>query len=289
MNQSHLQRLLWGEFSGKRILRSALLIYACVALYGLFFSDHMIFQPQPSSYKDTKEILKLTTSDHLRISAMHLPNPQAVYTILYSHGNAEDLGDVRPVLDEMTGMGFAIFVYDYHGYGTSQGKPSEKNAYRDIDAAYDYLTQKSGVPPDRIIAFGRSVGSGPAVDLASRKPVAGLILESPFLTAFRVVTHFPIFPFDKFRNNAKLPGVHCPVLVIHGKNDRTISPYHGRKLYELANQPKRFLWMEKANHDNVPFVNPELYANTLREFAGLVRESQEKPIPRSNLHFSQGE
>ena len=274
MNKKLLKRLLVGEFSAKRVMLSAIFIYTCVALYGVFGSNRLIFQAQPSSYKDTREILKLTTSDGVQISATYLPNSKATYTLLYSHGNAEDLGDIQPVLEDLQKTGFAVFAYDYHGYGTSQGISTETNAYRDIDAAYDYLTQKLGVPPNRIIAQGRSVGSGPTVDLASRKPVAGLILESPFVSAFRVLTHYPIFPFDKFRNIAKLSKIHCPVLVIHGKVDRTIPCWHGQKLFECANEPKRCLWMDRANHDNVPYVNPELYAKTLREFADLVRETQ---------------
>jgi len=279
MNKKLLKRLLVGDLSVKRVILSAIFIYACVALYGAFGSNRLIFQPQPSSYKDTKEILKLTTSDGVQISATYLPNPKATYTILYSHGNAEDLGDIQPVLEDLQKAGFAVFAHDYHGYGTSQGTSTETNAYRDIDAAYDYLTQKLKVPADCIIAFGRSVGGGPTVDLVTRKPVAGLILESCFVTAFRTVTNIPIFPFDKFQNIKKLPKIHCPVLVIHGKMDQTIPCWHGQKLFERANEPKRCLWMEKANHDNVPFVDPDLYAKTLGEFADLVRQNQKPPAP----------
>jgi len=276
MNKKTLKRLLVGELSVKRVMLSAIFIYTCVALYGVFGSNRLVFQPQPSSYKDTKEILKLTTSDGVQISATYLPNPKATYTILYSHGNAEDLGDVQLALEDLQKAGFAVFAYDYHGYGTSKGTSTETNTYRDIDAAYDYLTQKLKVPPDRILAHGRSVGGGPTTDLVTRKPVAGIILESPFVTAFRVLTHYPIFPFDKFQNLAKISKVHCPVLVIHGKADRTIPFWHGQKLFERANEPKRYLWLEKANHDNVPFVDPPLYAKTLREFSDLVSETQKK-------------
>jgi Esterase/lipase len=134
------------------------------------------------------------------LSAVHLPNPQAVYTALFSHGNAEDIRDVAPLLNEIHESGFAVFAYDYRGYGSGDGVPTEENAYKDIDAAYAYVTGTLGVAPARIIAYGRSVGGGPAVDLASRKPLAGLIVESTFVTAFRVRTHIPILPFDKFRN-----------------------------------------------------------------------------------------
>ncbi len=269
-----LKRLLLGEFSIKRIVYSVLFVYGFLFFYAWGMSDRLIFQPQSSSYKDTEEILKLTTSDGIQISAIHLQNPKAIYTLLYSHGNAEDLGDIRPVLNDLVTMGFSVFAYDYHGYGTSHGNPTEPNTYHDINAVYDHLTQKLKVLPDRIILYGRSVGTGPAVDLASRKPVAGLILESPFVSAFRVLTRIPILPFDKFQNIKKIPKIHCPVLVMHSKIDETIPFWHGQKIFNNANEPKRCLWVDQANHNNMPSVIPELYAKTLREFSDLVSKTQ---------------
>jgi fermentation-respiration switch protein FrsA (DUF1100 family) len=274
MPQKNIKRLLFGEFTFKRLVRSLLFIYVCLCLYAYFFADWMIFKPQPSSYQDSGEILKLTTADGLQISAVYLPNPRAKYTILYTHGNAEDLGDVQSVLQELQQMGFAVFAYDYHGYGTSQGTASEINAYRDIDAAYHYVTQQLGIPPQRIIAYGRSVGGGPTVDLVARKPVAGLVLESAFITAFRTITHIPIVPFDKFRNIDKLKQVHCPVLIIHGKADAVVPFKHGLRLFAAAHEPKRFLWVDIAGHNDVMDVAPDRYTKSLAEFMQLVEQSQ---------------
>lgn len=270
MDQQKLKRLLIGEFSLKRLVRSVIFIYVCLCLWAYFFSDMLIFQPQPSSYQDSNEILKLMTADGVQISAAYLPNKSAAYTLLYSHGNAEDLIDVLPVRKELRDSGFAVLAYDYRGYGTSQGKPSESNAYLDIDAAYNYLTQKLRVPPQQIIVYGRSVGGGPSVDLASRKPVAGLILESAFTTAFRVRTFIPILPFDKFDNLDKMRNVHCPVLIIHGKADNIVPFSHGQQLFAAAHKPKRCLWVDGAGHDNVVDVAGELYFKTLREFIQII-------------------
>lgn len=267
MDKQKLYRLLFGEFSLKRLVFSTIFIYAFLCFYAYFFSDRMIFLPQPSSYQDSREIIKLTTADGVKISAVHLPNPSATYTMLYSHGNAEDLGDSLPSLRELRDMGFAVFSYDYRGYGTSQGTPTESNVYRDIDAAYNYLTQQLGVPPNRIIVYGRSVGSGPAVDLASRKAVAGLILETPFLSTFRVVTQIPIVPFDKFDNISKIKKVLSPVLVMHGRRDEVVPFWHGEQLFAAANEPKRSFWVDSARHDDLASVAGESYAKTLQEFA----------------------
>jgi abhydrolase domain-containing protein 17 len=274
MDKRTLRRLLFGEFTLKRLVRSLIFIYACVCLYVFFFADQQIFLPGPSSYQDTSEILKLTTSDQIQLSAVYLPNPASIYTILYIHGNAEDLGDIQPVLQQLRDIGFSVFAYDYRGYGTSQGTPSERNAYRDIATVYNYLTQKLRVSPQQIIAYGRSVGGASAVDLAARQPVAGLIMESAFTTAFRVVVPIPILPFDKFRNIGKIKTVKCPVLVMHGKADEVVPFQHGQQLFAAAPQPKRSLWVDEAGHNDLMWIAGDRYAKTLREFAQLVQQSK---------------
>lgn len=276
MNKQILKKLLIGEFSGLRIMRSIIFIYACLCLYAYFFTDRMIFLPQPSTYQDNNQILKLTTKDGVKISAVYLPNPQAKFTILYSHGNAEDLGEISLVLEELRNLGFAVFAYDYRGYGTSQGSPSEKTAYKDIDAAYDYLTQKLAVPPEKIILYGRSIGGGPSVDLASRQPVGGLILENTFVSIFRVVNQVPLFPFDKFNNIEKIKKVRSPVLVMYGKADTIIPFWHGEKLFAAANEPKRFLAIETAGHNDFRETGSKEYDQALQEFTQLISQHQSK-------------
>jgi fermentation-respiration switch protein FrsA (DUF1100 family) len=273
MDKSTLRRLLLGEFTIKRLVRSVIFIYAFFCLYIFFVADGKIFLPQPSSYQDTREILKLTTADQIQLSAVYLPNPASTYTILYIHGNAEDLGDIQPVLQQLQTIGFSVFAYDYRGYGTSQGKPSERNAYRDVDTAYEYLTQKLGVLPERIVVYGRSVGAGSAVDLAARKPVAGLIMESAFTTAFRVVVPIPILPFDKFRNIDKIKRVNCPVLVMHGRVDEVVPFQHGQRLFAAASEPKLALWVDDASHNDFMWMAGERYGKTLQEFVELIVRS----------------
>ena len=257
-----------------RVLLSVALLYAGVCLLVHLVSDRMIFLPPPTTYDDTGQILKLDSAGAGQISAIHLPNPSAEYTILYSHGNAEDLGLVAPLLARLHDWGFAVLAYDYRGYGSSRGRPTERGVYQDVEAAYVYLTATLGVPPRRIIAYGRSVGSGPAVDLAAREPLAGLVVESGFVTAFRVLTRIPLLPFDKFRNVDKIARVSCPVLVMHGMADEVVPFSHGRTLFGAAPEPKRFLWVEGAGHNDFMLVAGERQAQALREFAALIRHSQ---------------
>ncbi len=265
-----LKALFIGEFSWKRLVRAIVLIPICVSLglliIAVLFADRAIFRPQNSSYKDTADVVKLKTKQGHVITAKFEENPQATYTILFSHGNAEDIGVIEPFVWRLRDLGLNVLTYDYPGYGTSSGSPSEENTYAAIDAAYDYLVIEKGVPPERIILHGRSLGGGIAVDLASREPVGGLILESTFTSAFRVITRYRILPFDKFENVKKIERVTCPVLVIHGTSDRTIPLYHGHRLFEVANEPKQALWMEEAGHNNVVYTNEKLYLDTIKRF-----------------------
>lgn len=277
---SKLRAILIGKFSWKRVIRSIILIPICVVLglliIATFFADRAIFRPQGSSYKDTAEIIKLETTGGEHISAKYYEMPNAAYTVIFSHGNAEDLGTVEPLVWRVRDLGFNVLTYDYPGYGTSSGSPSEENVYAAIDAAYNYLLKEKRIDPDHIILHGRSLGGGVAVDLASRKPVAGLILESTFTSAFRVVTRYPILPFDKFKNIKKIEKVTCPVLVIHGTNDWTIPVYYGRRLLEAANEPKSALWVEGAGHNNVVHTSEKLYLDTIQ---GFVRRINVREFP----------
>jgi abhydrolase domain-containing protein 17 len=274
MRQSSVHQLLFGEFSWKRMMRSLLFIYTFFALYIFFRADSMIFMTQPASYKDTKDILKLPVISTENISAIYLPNSQSAYTLLYIHGNAEDLGEIRPDLDRLSSYGFSVFSYDYRGYGTSDGKPSEQNAYEDADTAYNYLTQKLKIPPQRIIVYGRSLGGGSATELATRHHFGGLILQSTFTSAFRVIVPVPVLPFDKFSNLDKLSKVHCPILIMHGEADKTISIQHSQTLYQAALEPKVSLWISAAGHDDFAEVAGKRDRTALLSFIKLVSTHQ---------------
>ena len=261
------------------ILRIAVLLYVSLLAIGCFLSDRVIFRPRPSSYQDGPEFLKLTAEDGNKITALYLPNRSAKFTLLLSHGNAEDLGNDRDWHEELRTAGFSVFAYDYEGYGTSEGKPSETRAYQDEMAAYSYLVEVLKTPPNRIIAFGKSVGTGPATDIAAKESVAGLILQSPFTSTYRVMTHFAILPFDKFPNYKIIRNVRCPVLIIHGTVDTVIPFWHGKELYELANEPKSYLWVDGANHNDLEAVAGDRYIKALQTFATSLQDSLSTSAP----------
>ncbi|MBV6623098.1 MAG: alpha/beta hydrolase [Rivularia sp. (in: Bacteria)] len=254
----------------KRMLLSIILIYLTFAIIIYTQVEKLIFLPPPSTYQDTEEIIKLTSEDGTKLSAIYLSNPNAKYTILHAHGNASDLGMIKPRMEQLRDIGLNVLAYDYRGYGTSEGKPSEQNAYKDIDTAYNYLTQELKIPPDKIILFGRSVGGGSAIDLAVRKPVAGLITESTFTSIFKVKVPIKILPFDKFDNLKKISKVKSPVLIMHGKMDEIVPFSHGKQLFKQAPEPKLSLWVDDGKHNNFPYAAGEKYTDILKNFIELV-------------------
>jgi fermentation-respiration switch protein FrsA (DUF1100 family) len=270
-------RRTWRQHPVVRLVRGVAVVYCVMFALALLFSERLIFVPPAASYVDGPAILKLDTGTGSRISGVFLPQKPGALTVLFSHGNGEDLGYVRPALDRLHALGFAVLAYDYEGYGTSDGKPSEDAAYRDVDAAYHYATDELHIRPESLIAYGRSLGGGPSVDLASRRPLGGLVLESTFVGTWQVMTHWPLFPFDRFRSKEKLARVHCPVLVMHGTADRVVPYWHGVALAAAANEPKRFWGVEGADH--LELMTRPGYDETLESFAALVRASTPPSTP----------
>ncbi|XVE72108.1 hypothetical protein DITRI_Ditri11bG0011800 [Diplodiscus trichospermus] len=207
--------------------------------------------------RDSVDVLKLRTRRGNDIVAVHIKHPKASATLLYSHGNAADLGQM-----------FELFVeYDYSGYGQSTGKPSECNTYADIEAAYKCLKEQYGVKDEQLILYGQSVGSGPTVDLASRLPnLRGVVLHSPILSGMRVL--YPVkrtYWFDIYKNIDKIGAVNCLVLVIHGTADEVVDCSHGKQLWELCKHKYDPLWVNGGGHCNL-----ELYPEFIRHLKKFV-------------------
>ena len=209
------------------------------------------------------ELIYLQTRRDLKIPAVHLRRAGAKFTILYSHGNAEDVGLSLFYLDKMADECHAnILSYEYPGYSISEGAPSEQNCYDAIDAAYEYLTTAKEVEASKIVLFGRSLGTGPSVDICSRHPgLAGCILQSPLESAIRCVlgtaASFSLYPLDIFRNYQKVHKITCPVFIMHGEIDKVVPCSNGRTLYAtLAERkwhvPYEPLWIPDRGHNDMP-------------------------------------
>jgi fermentation-respiration switch protein FrsA (DUF1100 family) len=238
------------------IARSFLLFYILLGLYGWFLSDSAIFFPPATTYEKTDNILFIDSGTDHQLAAVYLKNESATHTVLYSHGNAVDLGGLRNVIKNIYNNGYSVLAYDYSGYGLSTGTPSEDTVYKNVQSAYDYLITELGVKPESIIAYGHSLGGAVAADLASKNPVAGLALESTFVTAFRVRTVIPLYPFDKFATLGKLASIHAPILIMHSIDDPIIPFWHSQSLFSAANSPKMNYWPKNAGHAGISHTGP---------------------------------
>ena len=254
-----------------RMLQVILFIYTAFALYIFLFADRMIFLPPGTAYdyrpNQDPTAIRILTGDGNVIAARYLPHPESHYIILYSHGNASNLGSILPILQALQGSGFSVFAYDYPGYGYSTGRPAERTAYNAIEAVYRYLTDQLDVPPAQIILHGQSLGGGPSTYLATKQPVAGLILESTFATIFQVAVPVRILPFEKFPNLRRIANVNCPLLLIHGTDDQTIPFSHSKELFEAALEPKQFVAIAQAGHNDIRLVDEATYLNAIQEFS----------------------
>ncbi|KAJ6368180.1 hypothetical protein OIU78_000708 [Salix suchowensis] len=218
--------------------------------------------------KDEVDFLKLRTRRGNEIVAVHIKHPRASATLLYSHGNAADLGQMYELFVELSNrLRINLMGYDYSGYGQSSGKPTECNTYADIHAVYKCLKEQYGVKDDQLILYGQSVGSGPTVDLASCLPnLRGVVLHSPILSGMRVL--YPVkrtYWFDIYKNIDKIGMVNCPVLVIHGTSDEVVDCSHGKQLWELCKDKYEPLWINGGGHCNL-----ELYPEFIKHLKKFV-------------------
>lgn len=241
-----------GEWSWMRPVKSLAAIYALLCLFALVFSDMVLFQPPKARYStDTDGFGTIERPGGKQVAIYYHKAAAGMPTLLWSHGNAEDIGYLQERLASFRAEGYGILAYDYPGYGRSEGKPGEKACYDACETAYRHLTETLGIAPSRVIVYGQSVGSGPSVKLASERPCARLVLVSPFVSAFRTVTRLPLFPGDKFKNIDRISSVNVPLLVIHGDRDRVVPQWHGKKLYQLHRGPKTWLGINGAGHNDI--------------------------------------
>ena len=253
---------IWAKF-----LLVAVGLYAAISVLTPLGVDSQMFFPSYASRREVAGTFRIPAGNGDTLAALYLPNPAAKHTIWYFHGNGQALGDVAPLLWEFHRRGYAVFAFDYPGYGVSSGQPSEKSLNAATQAAARYLRENLRVPLGQVILYGRSLGGGPSVEVATRERVAGLVLESTFLSVYRVKTRWRLLPFDQFENLRKLPRVASPVLVIHGRQDEVVSFPHGEALFAAAREPKQYYWVDDAGHNDLIGAAGDRYWQALRDFS----------------------
>ena len=263
------------------MLFPALRILALLAVAGgliVYFETRLIYFPSraqdvtPSALGLAYEDVSMIAEDGVRLHGWVLPVRDARLTILLSHGNAGNIGDrLDRSLLLQSRLRASVLLYDYRGYGSSQGSPDEAGTYRDVRAAYQYLVEAKKLDPRRLVLFGESLGSGVALELAVAQPAAALVLEAPFTSVpdmARATVFAPLAPFVRTRydNLAKVSRLRMPLLVLHGDRDEVVPFAQGRRLFEAAPEPKRFFAIPGAHHNDAYFVGGEAYWRALGEF-----------------------
>ncbi|XP_010485381.1 PREDICTED: protein ABHD17C-like [Camelina sativa] len=232
----------------------------------------------PFPHRENVEIVKLPTRRGTEIVGMYVRHPMATSTLLYSHGNAADLGQMYELFIELSiHLKVNLMGYDYSGYGQSTGKASEHNTYADIEAVYKCLEETFGSKQEDVILYGQSVGSGPTLDLASRLPqLRAVVLHSPILSGLRVMYSVKkTYWFDIYKNIDKIPYVDCPVLIVHGTCDEVVDCSHGKQLWELCKDKYEPLWVKGGNHCDL-----EHYPEYIRHLKKFITTVERLPCPR---------
>jgi uncharacterized protein len=181
----------------------------------------------------------------------------ALATVIFFHGKAGNISNVCSIGESLAALGFDVLLFDYRGYGRSEGEiADERDLYADADAAFDYVVNQRGTPPERVVLYGHSLGTAAVVDLASRRRCGAIILESGFSSASDMASiRLPWLPQwlhafgkNRFESARKLASVFCPVLVAHGEPDNVVPTSEGRALYGAAHEPKKLIILPGAHH-----------------------------------------
>jgi hypothetical protein len=222
----------------------------------------------------------LETEDGLRLHGWWAPAEPERAVLLFFHGNAGNISDRVDSIGVFHDLDLSVFIFDYRGYGQSQGEPSEQGTYADAEAAWTYLTEERGVPPDRIVMFGRSLGGGVAAELATRHRPRALVLESTFSSirdmAAAAMPLVPIGAFLRTRYDtlSKVSSITAPVLVVHSRDDEVVPFEQGLAIYKAAPAPKALLEL-RYGHNEGFILSGETYTKGLDSF--LTEHVAERP------------
>ena len=264
------------------IILGVLLIILYV--YAGHFERTHIYYPEkampmtPAQYGLKYDDITLITKDHVNINAWYVPTENPIGTLLFCHGNAGNDSDRVTGIDQFHHAHLNVFIFDYRGYGESEGQPSEQGTYNDAMAAYSYLTSRTDVDAKKIFIYGESLGGAVAIDLASKVKSAGLIVIDTFTSIDAIGREiYPFLPIrwlmrTKYDSLSKIKKIHCPVLIGHSKEDDIIPYHHGQDLFKAANPPKEFMQL-KGNHGEAIYISDGKTMSTITDF---IRESSGK-------------
>lgn len=222
----------------------------------LYFPSPLYKTPQAANAPLEFKELNIKTEDGLNLKGWYAPATSKNLTLVFFHGNGGSLRTTGSVYKPYLATGYGFLLAEYRGYGGMPGKPTEAGLYADARASLKSLIA-SGVKEENIVLFGHSLGSGVATQMAQEFHVRGLILFAPFLSVAKMAQiRFPYFPAeymtkDRFENFKKIPSIHVPILITSGGRDTVIPPTQGKTLFDLANEPKQFLFIPGGGHNDL--------------------------------------
>ncbi len=264
-----------------RLLALGLACYLALTAATVLFEKQLIYYPSREIEISPRELglrfeeVFLTAEDGVRIHSWFLPKAGAAGTILYCHGNAGNISHrLDRVLQIQARLPANVFLFDYRGYGRSEGSPDEEGTYRDGRAALRHLLDERKVRSSELLLFGESLGCAVTIELACENSARALLLEAPFTSIpdmARVL--FPFLPVaslarTRYDNLAKISRLGMPLVVFHGERDETVPFAQGQRLFQAAPEPKRFLAIAGAGHNDAYLVGGERYWEAWREFLG---------------------
>lgn len=281
---------------------SLVTLYLCLFAFGLLVGKRLVFPMPASSYSQpaadwvriaysvsddsaheqtnarereqvaatVKEQAEAAVNEQAGATSYVLANvrevPQPKGYILYQHGNGEDLGMIAPRLQVLNDLGWSVLAWEYPGYGLSPGIANETSVNAAMHAVAAYAKDTLDWPVEQTVLYGRSVGGGPSILLATEAPYRGLITEGTFTSAFRVVTRIKLLPIDVFDNWSRIDKIDMPSLFLHGNRDFIVPFSHGKKLYASAKEPKYHSWFKGGGHNNLVEDFTEQYTQAVRAF-----------------------
>lgn len=280
------------QFRVSVVTMKSMLLYLAVAPlvaycgFGLILylmQSRFVYWPKQGTWTTPNKIglefedVVFRTSDGLLLNGWYVPADGPGLTVLFCHGNGGNIAHRLDSINLFHDLGLSCFIFDYRGYGDSEGKPTEKGIYLDAEAAYRWLTEEKGTRPEDIIILGRSLGGSIAAHLAGEVKVRGLVMESTFTSYVDMAkTYFPYMPvrwFARFGYNTVdyIKKIDCPVMLIHSRDDEVVPFKFGLKLYRSANEPKEFVAISGSHNDGF-LVSGDLYPGAWQKWLRFIEE-----------------
>ncbi len=249
------------------------------------FQRQLIYLPSTAPVAPASAVIPgardvvLRTSDELSLDAWYVPpeEPDRGVAVLVANGNAGDREARAPLARALAERGMAVLLFDYRGYGGNPGSPSEDGLARDVRAAQAYLVGEAGLPPDRILYYGESLGAAVVTELATEHPPAGMVLRSPFVDLASVgQVHYPFLPVgtllrDRFPLVEQLADVQVPLVVVYGSEDSVVPPEQSRTVAEAAPRLWQLVEVAGADHNDPALLDGDVLVDAVVDLAEEVQ------------------